>query len=258
MRKALIVLLTVGLLAPAAFAQIVSPDGVWFATIDPNNTGQITALDRAGTGELFETLFYEASDANGGLTWRVENNYQPVSQNIGPNSASFVSMRSDGNIRLDTVVTMLSGASGGASITTTYTNVSADGRVKRLKPFIYADLDVNGTFGGDFAQYLGASNAIEQSDSGDVMWMGGAQVYKSWEIQVFAGLRTSLDNGTDQLTNSGGGGPDDFTGALAGAAVVLEPGQSVSLHVGIGGAGIPEPATLTLLGLGTLALIRRR
>ena len=123
---------------------------------------------------------------------------------------------------------------------------------------MYADIDAEPGAGGDSAAWLPGPMAIEQSDSLALWWMGGAGPYKSWQIDTFAGLRTALDGGVNQLTSAGGGGPADWTAALAGASVRLEEGDSVSLHVGIGGAGIPEPTTLTLLGLGALALARRR
>ena len=87
MRKSVLSLAVVALLVPAASAQITSPDGMWAGTIDGNNTGQLTGVAFLGNDDLFETLFYEASDP-GGVTQRVEANYGPISQIIGANSPS--------------------------------------------------------------------------------------------------------------------------------------------------------------------------
>ena len=258
MKQFLAVCAVVCLVSPASGQIITSPDGMWTGTIDPNFTGQLTGVALFGNDDLFETLFYEASGANGNMTWRVEQNYNPVSQNIGANSATFRSMRNDGRIRLDTSVVMLNGPSGGALFRMTYTNVDPAGGTERLRPFFYADIDADPGAGGDSAQWLAASNAIEQFDIGALWWIGGAEVYTGWEIETFPALRTVLDGGVSSLSNAGGGGLADWTGVLSGALVSLNPGQSVSMTVGIGGAGIPSPASISLLGLGALILTRRR
>ena len=227
---------TVCLISTASGQVISSPDGIWTGTIDPNNTGQLTDITFNGLDDIFETLFYEASTGSGGFTWRVEQNYAPVSQNIGANSATFRSMRFDQKIRLDTSVVMVNGPSGGAIFTTTYTNVGTI--PEELQPFFYGDIDANGTFTGDSAQWLPASNAIEQTDAGALWWMGALEVYTGWEIDTFVLLRNALDSGVINLLNSGGGGSADWTGALSGPLVSLNPGASVSMTVGLGGAGI--------------------
>ena len=228
---------TVCLISTASGQIITSPDNMWTGTIDPNSTtGQLTGITVNGVNNIFETLFYESSDGSGGFTWRVEQNYSPVSQNIGANSASFVSMRNDGRIRLDASVEMLNGLSGGALFITTYTNVSTT--VENFQPYFYADVDADPGFGGDSAQWLAASNAIEQFDTGALFWIGGAEVYTAWEIDVWPILRSALDAGVNNLLNSGGGGLDDWTGALSGPSVSLSPGESVSMIMGVGGEGI--------------------
>ena len=145
-------------------------------------------------------------------------------------------MRNDGRIRLDASVEMLNGLSGGALFITTYTNVSTT--VENFQPFFYADVDANPGFLGDSAQWLPASNAIEQFDTGALFWIGGAEVYTAWEIDVFPSLRSALDFGVINLLNGGGGGLNDWTGALSGPSVSLSPGESVSMIMGVGGEGI--------------------
>ncbi len=260
------------MLAPATLGQdiesgqdITSPDGMWRATLDsgaPSGPiGQIVTLFgpwAPDVDNLFETLWYEASSANNQFTWRVEDNYDSIFQNVGPHSAQFSAIRNDEQIRLDVEVTMLNGSSGGAQFDLQYTNIGD--REGSFKPFAYADLDVAGTFGNDFAEFLDGPGAVEQRDldAGKTLWFGGMGPYKSWEIDLFPVLRGALDAGRSQLISSGGGGPDDFTAALAGEKVLLGPGDSVRISFGLGGVGIPAPGALALLGLAGLVGTRRR
>ena len=229
------------LIAPASGQVISSPDGRWTGIIDPNNTGQLTEIIYNGSSDVFEILFYEASLANGNQTWRVEQNYGPVSQSIGVNRATFVSMRNDGRIRLDTRVVMFSDPRGGALFTTTYTNVTA-ASVERLRPFFYADVDAEPGSGGDTAHWLAFSHtsAIEQFDTHATWWIGVAEIYAGWEIAKYPDLRTVLDGGVSVLSNAGGGGLANWTGALSGALVSLNPGESVSMTVGVGGSSVGQ------------------
>ncbi len=247
------------LLTTGALAQdIVSVDGEWRATLDTNGTGQITNLFNQGGNldNLFETLWYEASNFTGGVSARVENMYSRVSQNIGANSASFSMLRNDGRMDLDILVNMISGPNGGArfSLTWTFNGQGTEG----LKGFTYADLDVNASAGGDTAMFDVASQSIVQSDAPVTIYFGGTQNYKSWEIQTFAGLRNALDGGRGQLTNSGGGGSADWTAALSSELVTLDAGDSLTLTFQIGSL-VPAPAALALLGMtGPVGFRRRR
>jgi hypothetical protein len=245
------------LLASGAYAQdITSADGEWRATLDSNGTGQITNLFNLGgsTDNLFETLWYEASDFTGGLTQRVENIYTNTSSVIGADSASFALMRVDGLIRLDVNVNMISGANGGARFDLTWTNM---GPTSLFKPFAYADLDVAASAGGDSALYDASIQSIVQSDDGVDIFFGGTQDYKSWEIDTFADLRTALDGGRSQLLGAGGGSEMDFTAALSGAEALLFDEDSLTFTFQIGGR-VPAPGALALLGFAGLAGTRRR
>ncbi len=250
-------LLAAALLANGAQAQdIVSTDGEWRATLDSNQTGQITNLfDNGGTRDnLFEALWYEASNFTGGVSARVESMYSTISSNIGANSASFSLMRSDQLVRLDVNVNMISGPNGGALFDLTWTNMGNRGP---FKPFAYADLDVNGSAGGDDASFDVGSMSIIQTDAPVTIYFGGTQNYKSWEIQTFAGLRNDLDGGRMQLTNSGGGNNADWTAALSGALVILDNEDSMTFTFLLGGLA-PAPGAIALLGLAGLARTRRR
>ncbi len=111
---------------------------------------------------MFETVWYDATPANtGGLTERVEYNYTPVSEVVGPHSASFTLDRNTGGLQLVVDVTMLDGPTGVALIDLTWTNTG--GSVTPLKPFAYVDLDVfNRTFADDYAEWLPAEQAVAQ------------------------------------------------------------------------------------------------
>ncbi len=245
------------LLSTGALAQdIVSTDGEWRASLDTNGTGQLINLfDNGGTRDnLFETLWYEASDFTGGFSRRIETFYNRTSSNIGANSASFSLMRSDGTVRLDVDIDMISGTNGGALFSLTWTNMGPRGA---FKPFAYLDLDVNASAGGDDAMFDVASMAIIQTDDPVTIYFGSTQNYKSWEIQTFSGLRQALDGGRSQLTNSGRVINGDATSALSGALVILDNEDSMSFTFLIGGLA-PAPGAIALLGLAGLARTRRR
>ena len=263
LKKGVVVAAVMALIVPAAVAQdITSPNGDWRATIDPNFTGQITNLFgpwAPATDNLFESLWYEASTTSDQRTIRVEQNYTAISQNIGDHSATFQLRRNDGLVRLDVLIEMLDGASGGAQYELWYTNES--GEELGFKPFVYVDYDVGGSV-QNLADWLVQEQALEQSNpaNGKVVWLGGKGPYKSWQIGTFSGLRTLLDDGVEQLTSSGGGGGQvaDWTAAIAGQKILLGDEDSLHFSFGMGGAGIPEPATLGLLLVGGLVALRRR
>ena len=234
------------LLASTGLAQITSPDGLWVATLDNaagGRNGQITDLSGpnggGGADNVFESLWYEATSTGGMLTRRVEGNYNQVSENIGAHSATFELLRNDGLLRLDVSLDMVDGPTGGLLHELVWTNVSNN--AIDVKPFAYVDLDVDGAFPGQDSRWLLGTSAVEQTNpgSGAIIWFGSTgHPYKSWEIAPFALLRTDLDNGTAQLRSSGGGVGDDFSSAVSGVSLTLQPGESNRLKFAIGGVGI--------------------
>jgi MYXO-CTERM domain-containing protein len=247
---------------PAAVAQdISSADGLWRATLDPfapgTGTGQITNLytpASSTTDNLFETLWYEASDYTGGVSARVESIYTNISSNIGADSASFALMRNDGLMQLDVNVSMIDGAAGGARFSLTWTNMGS--APESVKGFAYADLDIDGSAGGDNASWDAAKQSILQSQVGSI-YFGGLESYAAWEITTFSSLRTALDGGVTELASAGGGTNADFTGAISGNAMVLGSGESMTFRFQLGGP-VPAPGALALLGLAGLTGTRRR
>ncbi len=240
----------VALVASSGLAQIItSPSGDWSATLDAGapsgRNGQLTNLSGPNGGNgldnLFETLWYEATTSGGMLTRRVETMYSQTSENIEANSASFELLRNDGRLQLDVSIDMLDGPTGGAMHDLLWTNVGAD--PIDVKPFAYADLDVDGAFSGQDSRWLFGTQAVDQINpmTGGRIWFGATGgPYKSWEIAIFAGLRDALDGGVAQLSSSGGGGGADFSSAVSGQAITLQPGDAIRLRFGIGGAGMGD------------------
>lgn len=257
MRKLVYSLAVVAVCTGSAWAtvDISSPDGMWVATVEGNvgseagRIGQATNLRINGTDTLFESLHYLS--INGAGSVRVEGNWTNTAWNN--DAHSFTGSMTNGVLDIDVAGTMLSGPSGGLQLDFTYTNISST--AVRVKPFYYVDYDVAGA-GGNTANQLG--NGWEQSNSGITVWAIGKGTIKSMELQPFPSTRDWLDGGASQLRDLFDPGPNDLAGAIAWDEVSLEPGQSFSVSYGLGGPGIPEPATLSLLALGGLALLRRR
>ena len=261
----------VGLAATVSLAQgtIVSPDGLWRADIDA--FGQVNNFFPAGqpnSDNVFESFIYEATSQNNQLTWRVEDHYVQAFKNVFPNRAVVRLDKITGApLSIDVFVNMLNGPSGGAQYDIFWTHKGAPGSPPiSVKPFFYVDFDISGTFGNDEVSKLPGALGWEQFERDPAgnrikpLWFGGKLPgYKSWEADAFPLLRNRLDAGIDQLQHSSGPPPPaDFTTALSGEKLLLQPGGSLALRFGIGGPGIPEPSTLALLGIGALALVRRR
>lgn len=260
-----------GLTATGSLAQgtIVSPDGLWRADID--TFGQVNNFfppAQPNSDNVFESIIYEATEQNNQLTWRVEDHYFQAFKNLLPDRAHVRLEKIVGApLSIDVFVRMLNGPSGGAQYDIFWNHKGAPGSPPiSVKPFFYVDFDISGTFGNDEVSKLPGPLGWEQFERDAAgnrikpLWFGGKLPgYKSWEADSFPNLRARLDAGIPQLQHSSGPPPPaDFTTALSGEKLRLQPGQSLALRFGIGGPGIPEPSTLALLGIGALALVRRR
>ena len=96
---------------PAALGQtITSPDRLWWVIFDRTlpGYGQISIFDAPmSRNNIFQTIWYDATPANiGGTSDRVEFNYTPVSEVVGPNSASFTLDRNGGGLQFVVDVTV--------------------------------------------------------------------------------------------------------------------------------------------------------
>ena len=232
---------------------IVSPDGLWTACVDP--FGQVVDLftpDQPLSDNVFETLLYEASiPGGGGLTRRVEANYfvaaGPIVSLAGDSTWTRLTKVAGAPISIEITNRMIGGPAGGVQVQIRCENKGP--LPVSCKLFYYCDFDISGTFGDDEATPIvdgtGRLVAIEQVDVTPIpkpLWFGGCPNYKSWAIDLFPTLRTALDLGVPQLPSADATlpGPADHAIALAGDEVILEPGQSTTMEVGIGGPGFSK------------------
>ncbi len=231
---------------------IVSPDGLWTACVDP--FGQVVDLftpDQPLSDNIFETLLYEASfPHSGGLSRRVEANFVvtagPIVSGAGDSTWTRLT-KALGGMSIEITNRMVGGAAGGVQVQIRCENKGPQPITCKL--FYYCDFDISGTFQNDEATPLfdgtGRLVAIEQIDflpPNKPLWFGGCPNYKSWAIDLFPTLRTALDLGLPQLPSADFTipGAADHTAAIAGDEVVLGPGQSTTMEVGIGGPGFSK------------------
>ena len=228
---------------------IVSPDGLWSACVD--SFGQIVDLftpDQPFSDNVFETLLYEASfPHSGGLSRRVEANFVvsagPIVSTAGDSTWTRLT-KSVGGMSIEITNRMINGPAGGVQVQIRCENKGPQPITCKL--FYYCDFNISNTFLDDEATPLfdgtGRLVGIEQIDflpPNKPLLFGGCPNYKSWQIDLFPTLQLTLDAGVPQLASADFTlpGPADHTAALASDEVLLEPGQSTTMEVGIGGPG---------------------
>ncbi len=218
-----------------------------------------------GTDHLFQNWWWFRA---GGMTSERALANQVHGAVTSPNSASLIyheAVEGHGTLefRFDyTVTETIPGTAGLVQIAYSIRNLM--NQATELNFFSYTDYDLNGTASDDQATIGGASNHRQRIfESGfEAMVIASATSLSGWEIADFADIRNALTDGDiDDLANmTSPFGPGDYTGAFQWS-VDLSPAGSLgdtltgSLTKSV---TIPEPASLALLSLGGLALIRRR
>lgn len=145
-------------------------------------------------------------------------------------------------------------ASGRVDEVLVITNTSTAGPLI-LNLMNYTDYDLNGTSGTDNAVLLGGST-IRVTDGVNADFEGiGANV--GYRVGAFSSTRLGLSDAlVDNAANTGlPFGPGDFSGFWQWR-LDIPTGGSITLGERL--EIIPAPGTLALLGLGTLATVRRR
>lgn len=145
----------------------------------------------------------------------------------------------------------------GTNIVTNEGNADLD-----LEFFNYIDYDLNGSGANDTANLL-FPNPVFRLAVSDAVGPINAEWRvldaDAYQVGAFSGVRTLLtDADIDNLNNTGAPfGPADFSAAVQWK-FTLAPGQQIALQTTQFMTPVPEPATMAALGLGILAIVRRR
>lgn len=250
-------LLALSLIGGAAFAQapFTLADGNALVLGDAAN-GLLQDWLTDGTDHLFNQDYY----------YRIGNNPEApiwsagpalVTQ-LGPNMVN-VSYTAP-LFRMDITYTLIGGAPGSGT-----SDIGEIVRVQSLATFAmdfhlfeYDDFDLNGTAGGDSAEVVNTST-IRQWEGLTTAMVGSVPPFDRWEIDSWPNILQKLNDGVaDNLSNSTSpNGPADLAFAMqwnrsinAGGTFLMSKNKRIEV--------VPEPASLAALGLGALALIRRR
>jgi hypothetical protein len=127
-----------------------------------------------------------------------------------------------------------------------------------LSLFNYADFDINGSAASDSATLISPTE-MEITDGADFARFAGVDA-DAWQVTPWSTLRGQLlDGGVTDLAGTGlPFGPGDFTGAFQWN-LEIAAGDTVRVRENLYiNQTVPEPASVCLLVLGGLAVLRRR
>lgn len=248
-------------LAGAVAAQVVLTDGNSTVEIDPTSNSPtflrgMTSWVVDGTEQLFnQSYWYRIGETAEQTIDTIGNGNVTL---IGTNSAMLA--YSNQSLRIEVFYTLVGGGlgSGTSDISevvrvTNLTNSSLDFHL-----FEYDDFDLSGTFADDFGIISGTSTMI-QSDATTIVYVGAVPTQDRWMFAEVPTIFSMLDDGVaSNLDNTGSGiGPADVAFAMqwdrsigAGGTFLMSKNKII--------VTVPEPATFAALGLGILALARRR
>lgn len=242
----------------------------WTSTSDANISG---ASIRTGTGGGASAIFTSQGSANqlfqqwmwfrvNGVDTR-EFALSALTGKVVSGNHMTLSYNETEGFTADVDYTITNQGSGTLLTKTVFiTNVLTSGGQLNMSFFDYFDFDLNST-GNDDTATIASNNPALRVLIGDAGGPMGAE-YRAidgvnYQVGAFSGVRTLLTNtGIDNFNSTGAPfGPADFSAGNQWS-FVLNPGQQIAIQTSMLLTPVPEPATLAALGLGAMALIRRR
>jgi hypothetical protein len=214
-----------------------------------------------GVDHLFQQWFWyrigataEAPINTLGLVGHVVSN-----TNFDPRPDTLVANYSNGTLSAELTFGLQGGSAGDgmSDVLEQIVLVNLGNQAMDLSFFQYSDFDLNGTSGFD-SVFIPNGNIAQQSEGGTVFQETVVTPAAShWQAAGFPTLLNLLGDAAPTVLNDFGGplGPGDMTWAYQWD-ITLAPGQSflISKDKLI----TPAPGALALLGLGGLAMARRR
>jgi hypothetical protein len=248
-----------GLISVVGLASAQAP----FSLVDGNAVvngdaagGLLTDWFTDGVDDLFNQDYYYRVGLNPEAPiWTAS---APALTILGPNMANVA--YTTNQFRMDITYTLIGGAPGSGT-----SDIGEIVRVQNLTSgvlnfhlFEYDDFDLNGSAGGDNAALVNSSTIMQWENNTTAM-VGSVPPFDRWEIDSWPNILVKLNDGVaDNLSNTGSpSGPADLAFAMQWDRNIAAHGtflMSKNKRIEV----VPEPATFAALGLGVLALARRR